>query len=80
MNNDIQAEQCIVEACQMLATVQIPLNSITVPDTAIAILEKEINYDDASERIYNQINTMILNGKLKLSQSQTQTWDLFNNG
>jgi hypothetical protein len=79
MYNDKQAEQCIVEACQTLTKMQIPLNSVTVPDTAIAILAKEINYDDASERIYNQINTMILNGKLKLSKSQMQTWDLFNN-
>jgi hypothetical protein len=51
MYNDKQAEQCIVEACQTLTKMQIPLNSITVPDTAIAILAKEINYDDASERI-----------------------------
>ena len=79
MNNDMQAERCIFKVCQMLTTVKIPLNSVTIPDTAIALLAKEINYYDASERIYNQINTMILNGKLKLSQNQTQTWDLFNN-
>ena len=58
---------------------QIPFNSITVPDTAIAILTKKTNYDDASERIYNQINTMILNGKLKLSPGQIDTWDLIDN-
>jgi len=28
------------------------------------------------ERIYNQINTMIINGKLRLSSSQQHTWDL----
>jgi hypothetical protein len=79
MYNDKQAAECIIEACQTLATMQIPFNSITVPDTAIAILTKKTNYDDASERIYNQINTMILNGKLKLSPGQIDTWDLIDN-
>ncbi len=76
MYNDKQAEECIVDACQTLITMQIPLNSVTVPDTAIAILAKQTTHDDAAERIYNQINTMILNGKLKLSQSQMHTWNL----
>lgn len=79
MHNDKQAEQCIMDACQTLTAMQIPLNSVTVPDTAIAILTKITNYDDASERIYNQINTMILNEKLKLSSSQMHTWDFLNN-
>ena len=79
MYNDKQAEACIVEACQTLTTMQIPLNSITVPDTAITIFAEQTHYDDALERIYNQINTMVLNGKLQLSSSQMHTWDLLTN-
>ena len=79
MYNDKQAAECIIEACQTLATMQIPFNSITVPDTAIAILTKKTNYDDASERIYNQINTMIFKEKIKISSSQMHTWDFLNN-
>jgi hypothetical protein len=79
MNNDIQAEHCIVQACQELTDIGIPLNSITVPDKATAILDKIINCDDSSERIYNQIHTMIINGKLRLSSSQQHTWDLCDN-
>ena len=79
MYDDKKSEECIVEACQTLTTMQIPLNSITVPDTAIAVLAKQISYDDAAERIYNQINTMILNGKLQLSSSQIHTWNLLTN-
>ena len=79
MNNDKQAEICIVQACQELIEIGIPLNSIIVPDKATAILDKKLNSDDSSERIYNQINTMIINGKLRLSSSQQHTWDLFDN-
>ncbi len=79
MNNDKQAEICIVQACQELIEIGIPLNSITVPDKATAILDKKLNSDDSSERIYTQINTMIINGKLRLSSSQQHTWDLYDN-
>ena len=32
MNDDKQAENCIVQACKELTDLGIPLNSITVPD------------------------------------------------
>ena len=38
MNDDKQAENCIVQACEELTDLGIPLNSITVPDKATAIL------------------------------------------
>ena len=79
MINDKQAEECLIQACQELNAIGIPLNSVTVPDTAVAILHKQLHSDDASERIYNQINTMIINGKLKLSSSQIHKWDLHDN-
>mgnify|MGYP006270791639 CR=1 FL=1 len=40
---------------------QIPLNSTTVPDTATTIFAEKTHYDDAAERIYNQINTDVFN-------------------
>jgi hypothetical protein len=76
MNDDKQAEKCIVQACEELTDLGIPLNSITVPDKAAQILYQKLKSDEASERIYNQINTMIINGKLRLSPSQQHTWDL----
>ncbi|MEN9897135.1 MAG: hypothetical protein RLZZ66_784 [Pseudomonadota bacterium] len=76
MKNDKQAEECIVQAFQELTEIGIPLNSITVPDTAAALLNEQFSSDDASERIYNQINTMIINGKLRLCPNQQNTWDL----
>jgi hypothetical protein len=76
MNDDKQAENCIVQACEELTDLGIPLNSITVPDKAAQILYQKLKSDEASERIYNQINTMIINGKLRLSPSQQHTWDL----
>jgi len=79
MYNDKQAEECIVKAFQTLKKMQIPLNSVTVPDTAIAMLEKKISHDDAVDRIYNQINTMTLNGKIQSSSDQINTWNLLNN-
>jgi hypothetical protein len=79
MNDDKQAENCIVQACEELTDLGIPLNSITVPDKATAILYKKLKSENASERIYNQINTMIINGKLRLSSSQQHTWDLKDN-
>ena len=76
MNDDKQAENCIVQACEELTDLGIPLNSITVLDKAAQILYQKLKSDEASERIYNQINTMIINGKLRLSPSQQHTWDL----
>lgn len=76
MKNDKQAEECIVQAFQELTEIVIPLNSITVPDTVAALLHEQFSSDEASERIYNQINTMIINGKLRLCPNQQNTWDL----
>ena len=49
MKNDKQAEECIVQAFQELTEIVIPLNSITVPDTAAALLDEQFSSDDASE-------------------------------
>lgn len=78
MHNDKQAEECIVEACRLLSAMQIPLNSITVPDKAITLFNNKFHRADASERIYNQINTMVINKKLQLSISQMHAWTLSN--
>ena len=76
MKNDVEAEKCIIEACRSLTEIQTPLNSKTVPNKAIAIFSEKIAHNNASERIYNQINTMIINGKLKSSAIDTHTWCL----
>ena len=42
MINDKQAEECLIQACQELNAIGIPLNSVTAPDTAVAILHKQL--------------------------------------
>ena len=76
MKNDVEAEKCIIEACRLLTEIHIPLNSTTVPNKAIAIFYKNNGCDNTSERIYNQINTMIINGKLKQSTVDFKAWSL----
>ena len=36
MINDKQAEECLIQAFQELNAIGIPLNSVTVPDTAVS--------------------------------------------
>jgi hypothetical protein len=52
MNDDKQAENCIVQACEELTDLGIPLNSITVPDKATAILYKKLK----SETEFNVVH------------------------
>lgn len=75
MYNDEQAQDAIIEAFRELDSMQIPLNSITIPDTAKSILSQSTN-EKVDERIYNQINTMILNGTLVSTVNQVNTWKL----
>ena len=75
MYNDKQAQDAIIEAFRELDSMQIPLNSITIPDTAKSILSQSTN-EKVDERIYNQINTMILNGTLVSTVNQVNTWKL----
>ncbi len=75
MYNDKQAQEAIIEAFRELTLMRIPLNSYNVPGAATAILSRK-NQDDVAERIYYQINTMILNGMLTSTSDQTNTWNL----
>ncbi|MEY2666173.1 MAG: hypothetical protein RLZZ384_344 [Pseudomonadota bacterium] len=75
MYNDKQAQDAIIEAFRELDSMQIPLNSITIPDTAKSILSQNTK-EKVDERIYNQINTMILNGTLVSTSNQVNTWKL----
>ena len=75
MYNDEQTQDAIIEAFRELDSMQIPLNSITIPDTVKSILSQSTN-EKVDERIYNQINTMILNGTLVSTVNQVNTWKL----
>jgi hypothetical protein len=76
MNNDNQAQAAIIEAFESLALLQAPINSATVPDTAQAILLGKTQCNEVTERIYYQLNTMILNGMLVPTSDQVNTWKL----
>ena len=75
MYSDKQAQEAIIEAFKELTLMRIPRNSYNVPGVATNILSRKAK-DKVAERIYYQINTMILNGMLVPTSDQINTWNL----
>jgi transcriptional regulator of aromatic amino acid metabolism len=61
MTNDLHAENAIIEAIRLLSDINVPLNEITVPMEATALLQDD-DHDNALERIQSQFNRMLLRG------------------
>jgi transcriptional regulator of aromatic amino acid metabolism len=61
MTNDLPAENAIIEAIRLLSDINVPLNEITVPMEATALLQDD-DHDNALERIQSQFNRMLLRG------------------
>lgn len=63
MKDDLQAENAILEAIRLLGEMDVPLNEITVPMKAAALLQAD-DSDNTLERVQSQFNNMLLRGGL----------------
>jgi hypothetical protein len=68
MQNDLQAENAILEAIRILSTMGVQLNEITVPMKAVDILNKNGLNENALERVQSHINLMLQRDRVDIDK------------
>ena len=63
-HDDEQAESAILKAISLLSDMEVPLNEVTIPMKAAAILNENEGDEQALARVQSQLNKMLFRSLL----------------